>query len=52
LRKLEALKIGVVQREEKKEKKKNTFYELKRFFFLRAIFSLLAPFRLHFEDDF
>jgi hypothetical protein len=40
MRKLEALKVGGVQKEEKKKKEKNTFCELESFFFL-AIFSLL-----------
>jgi hypothetical protein len=48
MRKLEALKVGTVQREEKK--KKNLFCELESLFFFLLFF--IIPFHLHFKDDF
>jgi hypothetical protein len=48
MRKLEALKVGVVQREEKR--KKNMFCELESLFFFLLFF--IIHFHLHFKDDF
>ncbi len=46
MRKLEALKVGGVQR----EGKKNAFCELENFFF--SCYFLNTPFHLPFKDDF
>jgi hypothetical protein len=48
MKKLEALKVGEVKREEKR--KKNTFYEFIYLFIPWYFF--ITPFDLHFKDDF
>jgi hypothetical protein len=48
MRKLDALKVGGVQREEKKEN--NVFFELKAYF--SSCYFFITHFALHFKDDF
>jgi hypothetical protein len=49
MRKLETLKLGGVQKEEKKEKK-TCFVNWKTYF--SSCYYFITPFHLHFKDDF
>jgi hypothetical protein len=50
MRKSKALKVGGVQREEKREKK-TCFVNWKKAY-LSACYFFITPFHLHFKDDF
>jgi hypothetical protein len=51
MRKLEALKVGAVQREGKKKKRKKTHFVSWKAYFPSCYF-FITPFHLHFKDDF
>jgi hypothetical protein len=50
MRKSEALKVGGVQREKKKKRKKTHFVSWKAYF--PSCYFFITPFHLHLKDDF